>query len=99
MRIEKVDVFPAISVCVIERTSDVARLLAQWAQNYDKGWKRSYISLAPSYRISVGKTEILVLRRGLAVAIRTFAGEGVAYSFELPEGDAERIVREACPAK
>lgn len=99
MQIAKVDVFPEQSICVIERASVIEQLIAHWAHDYDRGWKRSYVSLAPTYRISVGSTEILVLRRGLAVVVETIDGKRVTYGRELPEGIAERIVHEACSAE
>lgn len=97
INIFKLDLIPEQRLCTIEGLKNSKEFITMFSERYPEGWhKASYVSLAPSYRIVTGTTEILILKEG--IAILTTGGENKkrvsVHDFSL--GEAETLVSIAC---
>jgi hypothetical protein len=96
MVVTRVNLFPAEAICVISDQERITEIISKLGTDYRNGWKRNYVSLAPTYKITGGTNEVLLLKRGIAIVVRNLNEDGKTYSHEYEEGAAEEIVRVIC---
>lgn len=98
----KVDVFllkatPEQKLCSIESPVEVKEFITYISSRYPDNWRRpSGVSLAPSYRVLIGTTEILILKSGMAISIATAGGERRVLVHSLNPGEAEDLILAVC---
>ncbi len=97
MVVSRVDVFPEEKICDVSDPKNVEKFVSYLSGTYPDGWRRTYVSLATTYRITIGKTEILLLRKGMAIVVHVADDKYVTYGRSYMEGTAENIVRSICP--
>jgi hypothetical protein len=96
MEVRRVNVTPAELVCVLSDRKKIDKIISDLADTYRSGWQRSYVSLAATYRISTGKNEILLLKKGIAIVVQDGNSEPKTFGHEFEEGKAEEIVKLIC---
>ena len=91
------DAIPEQKLCSIEGKKNAEEFIAGLSRRYPERWhKPKPVSLAPSYRILIGPTEILVLKVGIAISTSTTGSGKEIVVHDLKLGEAEDIVRAAC---
>jgi hypothetical protein len=97
MDVFALDSIPERKLCSIEGSKNTEEFIAVLSRRYPERWHRpAPVSLAPSYRILVGTTEILILKLGIAIATTTGGGGKEVFVHDLRPGEAEELVRTAC---
>lgn len=111
-RKEEFPVFPAVApvnvsslsgtpeqkLCVLDTDDAAKRLVKDMSERLPHGWTSPsrFVSFAPSYRIALGTTEILLLKGGVIISSTAAHGERTVSAHELASGEAESIVRTIC---
>lgn len=96
MDVFALDVIPERKICSIEGSNNSKEFIAVLSKRYPHSWHRpARVSLAPSYRIVAGTTEILILKLGIAVSTKTGSRKEMLVH-DLRPGEAEEIMRAAC---
>lgn len=97
MDVFALDAIPERKLCSIEGQKNIEEFIAILSGRYPESWHRpAPVSFAPSYRILVGTTEILVLKLGIAIAATTGGSGTEVFVHDLKPGEAEELVRAAC---
>jgi hypothetical protein len=91
------DAIPERRLCSIEGQKNAEEFISALSQRYPDRWHEPKpVSLAPSYRILIGPTEILVLKLGIAISTNATGSGKEIVVHHLKLGEAEDIVRAAC---
>lgn len=93
----KLGTIPAQKICTISESKSSKEFVVMLSKRYPEGWRKSsHVSLAPSYRILTGTTEILVLKQGIAISVAKGEKERYVVVHGSNEDEAEALVSIAC---
>ncbi len=93
----KLDAIPEQKLCAISGSKNSREFIDMLSKRYPDGWRKSpHVSLAASYRMKTGATEILILKQGLAISTTKGGNEKSVVVHDLDLNEAEALVRMAC---
>lgn len=93
----KLNSIPEKKLCTMSDPEVSKVFIAMLLDKYSKGWRKApHVSLAPSYRIVSGNTEILLLKRGIVISTTNSENKEIVMVHDLHEGEVEVLVNAAC---
>ena len=89
---------PSRRLCLLEEELHARSAMQSLARRYPNGWSSAsrFVDFAPTYIITTGSSQILVLKKGLVIEVGIRAGRAQRVAHRLVEGEAELIVRSMC---
>ena len=95
----KLDVVPAQKLCAIEESKRAVEFVSALSSRYPNEWRAAtpFVSLAPSHRVVIGTTELLLLKTGIAISVSDEQKRVHVVVHQLGHGEADELLKLACP--